>query len=66
MTRGMFFRQSLKAHADAMELIDFVQDGFKRHGHTPLSHKKPKMGGLQMDWHRSEDLKEEKVITAPQ
>jgi hypothetical protein len=54
MTRGMFFRQSLKAHADAMELIDFVQDGFKRHGYTPLSHKKPKMGGLQMDWHRSE------------
>ena len=27
--------------------------------------KKPKMGELQMDWLRSEDLKEEKNVTAP-
>jgi hypothetical protein len=27
--------------------------------------EKPKMGGLQMDWLRSEDLKEVKVVTAP-
>jgi hypothetical protein len=28
----------------------------------PLS-EKPKVGELQMDWLRSEDLKEEKVVT---
>jgi hypothetical protein len=27
--------------------------------------EKPKVGELQMDWLRSEDLKEEKVVTAP-
>jgi hypothetical protein len=27
--------------------------------------EKPKMGKLQMDWLRSEDLKEEKNVTAP-
>jgi hypothetical protein len=27
--------------------------------------EKPKMGELQMDWLRSEDLKEEKNVTAP-
>jgi len=27
--------------------------------------EKPKVGELQMDWLRSEDLKEEKMITAP-
>jgi hypothetical protein len=33
---------------------------------TPLSRRKqPKMGELQMDWLRSEDLKEEKVVTTP-
>jgi hypothetical protein len=32
----------------------------------PLSRwKKPKVGVLQMDWLRSEDLKEVKVATAP-
>jgi len=31
---------------------------------TGLS-EKPKMGELQMDWLRSEDLKEEKVVTTP-
>ena len=30
----------------------------------PLA-EKPKMEGLQMDWLRSEDLKEEKNVTAP-
>jgi hypothetical protein len=33
-------------------------------GNTALSQGKPKMGGLQMDWLSSEDLKEEKVVTA--
>jgi len=28
-----------------------------------LSRKKPKVEELQMDWLRSEDLKEEKVVT---
>jgi hypothetical protein len=33
---------------------------------TPyLSQGKPKMGELQMDWLSSEDLKEEKMVTAP-
>jgi hypothetical protein len=32
---------------------------------TPLSGKNPKVGELQMDWLRSEDLKEEKNVTAP-
>jgi hypothetical protein len=27
--------------------------------------EKPKRGELQMDWLRSEDLKEEKVVTTP-
>ena len=48
-----------------MELLDFVQDRFKKHKRTALSQHKPKVEGLQMDWLRSEDLKEEKVITAP-
>jgi hypothetical protein len=30
-----------------------------------LTAEKPKVGELQMDWLRSEDLKEEKVVTAP-
>ena len=32
---------------------------------TPLSPKNPKVGELQADWLRSEDLKEEKVVTTP-
>jgi hypothetical protein len=32
---------------------------------TPLSGETPKVGELQMDWLRSEDLKEEKVVTTP-
>jgi hypothetical protein len=32
---------------------------------TTHSLEKPKMGELQMDWLRSEDLKEEKNVTAP-
>ena len=58
----MLLRQSLKARADVVELVDFVQDRFKNHWvHRSLAGK-PKVGGLQMDWLRSEDLKEEKVI----
>jgi hypothetical protein len=41
-----------------MELIDFVQDRFKKHERTALSQNEPKVGKeLQMDWLRSEDLK---------
>ena len=47
-----------------MKLIDFIQNRFKSHGYT-ASLKKPKRGELQMDWLRSEDLKEEKVVTTP-
>jgi hypothetical protein len=59
----MLLSQSLKSSADVVELIDFVQNRFKSHGYTALSLKKPKRGELQMDWLRSEDLKEEKVVT---
>jgi hypothetical protein len=27
--------------------------------------EKPKVGGLQIDWHKAEDLKEEKVVITP-
>ena len=42
----------------------FPQDRYKRHWQTALA-EKPKVGELQMDWLRSEDLKEVKVATAP-
>jgi hypothetical protein len=61
----MLLRQSFKTRADALELVDFIQDRFKNHGYTRSLAEKPKMGGLQMDWLRSEDLKEEKVVTTP-
>jgi hypothetical protein len=61
----MLFRQSLKSRADTVELIDFAQDRCKRHGQTTFSLKSLKVGELQMDWLRSEDLKEEKDVTAP-
>ncbi len=60
----MLLRQSFQTSTHTVELIDFAQDRFKGHG-TPLSRNKTKMGGLQMDWLRSEDLKEEKVVTTP-
>jgi hypothetical protein len=55
----MLLRQSFKTRADAVELVDFVQDRFKSHGHTALLPGNLKVGGLQMDWLRSEDLKKE-------
>jgi hypothetical protein len=61
----MLLRQRLKVSTDIVELIDFAQDCLKRHGHTALSQKRLRWGELQMDWLRSEDLKEEKVITTP-
>jgi hypothetical protein len=42
-------------------VVLFGQD---RCGRPSLA-EKPKVGELQMDWLRSEDLKEVKVITAP-
>jgi hypothetical protein len=60
----MSFRQCLKPRTDVLKVINFAQDRLKRHGYTGLS-EKPKMGELQMDWLRSEDLKEEKVVTTP-
>ena len=32
----MFLRQSFEARADLMELLDFAQDRFKRHGNITL------------------------------
>jgi hypothetical protein len=60
----MLLSQPFKPRADAVKLIDFVQNRCKGHAYTSLD-EKPKRGELQMDWLRSEDLKEEKVITAP-
>ena len=61
----MSVRQCFKPRADVLELIDFVQDRLKRHEYTSLSLKTPKVGELQMDWLRAEDLKEEKAVTTP-
>jgi hypothetical protein len=59
----MFLRQCLQTLTDVLQLIDFAQDRLKRHGiHRSLA-EKPKVGELQMDWLRSEDLKEEKAVT---
>src|SRR5579859_7991967 len=52
-------RQSLKPRANTVKLIDFAQDRCKRHVQTAFLAEKPKVEGLQMDWLRSEDLKEE-------
>ena len=60
----MFFRQCLKTGADILESSISRKIARKGMG-TLLSAKKPKEGELQMDWLRSEDLKEEKVITTP-
>jgi hypothetical protein len=60
----MLLRQCLKARTHIVELIDFTQDRLKGHGHRSLADT-PKVGELQMDWLRSEDLKEEKVLTTP-
>jgi hypothetical protein len=43
-------------------VILFAQDRLES---RPLSLKSLRMGELQMDWLRSEDLKEVKVATAP-
>lgn len=43
-------------------VILFAQDRLES---RPLSLKSLRMGELQMDWLRSEDLKEEKNVTAP-
>jgi hypothetical protein len=51
----MLLRKSFKARADVVELVDFVEDRFEVHGYTAL------LPRIQMDWLRSEDLKEEKV-----
>jgi hypothetical protein len=61
----MLLRQSLETRADVVELVDFLKDRFKHHGYTALSLRSLRLGGLQMDWLRSEDLKEEKVGNHP-
>jgi hypothetical protein len=43
-------------------VVLFAQDRLES---RPLSLKSLRMGELQMDWLRSEDLKEVKVATAP-
>jgi hypothetical protein len=60
----MLLRQCFKTRTDIVELIDFAQDRLKRHGHTALLLRNLRWGELQMDWLRSEDLKEEKVVIA--
>jgi hypothetical protein len=56
----MLLRQSFKTSADSMEFLNFVQYRLKRHEYPLLGEP---WGALQMDWLRSEDLKEEKVVT---
>ena len=46
-----------------MKLVDFIQDGFKRHGCAPfIGAKEEKTSDGLLS---SEDLKEEKVLTTP-
>ena len=61
----MSVRECLKASTDVLELIHFAQDRLKRHGYTSLAGKTLRWEELQKDWLRSEDLKEEKVLTTP-
>jgi hypothetical protein len=59
----MFLRQCFETRTNFVEVIDFVQDRLKGHwAHRSLA-ETPKAGELQMDWLRSENLKEEKVVT---
>jgi hypothetical protein len=44
----MLLGQSFEARADLIELLDFAQDRFKRHGYIIL-HGRPRMGGLQIN-----------------
>jgi hypothetical protein len=46
-------------------LIDFAQDRCRAAFANRSFAEKPKMGELQMNWLRSEDLKEEKNVIAP-
>jgi hypothetical protein len=46
---------------DLAVLIDFAQDRCRAAFANRSFAEKPKMGELQMDWLRSEDLKEEKT-----
>ncbi len=55
----MKLRQFLKTCADAMKLVNFVQNRFKSHGCAPFMGLKGRE--LQMDCLASEDLKEEKA-----
>jgi hypothetical protein len=61
----MLLRQSLKTRADIVELIDFIKDRFKNHRLTALSLRSLRWEDFRSDWLRSEDPKEEKVVTAP-
>jgi hypothetical protein len=48
-----------------VELIDFAQDRFKIHGQTALSLNSLRRENFRWTGLRSEDLKEEKVVTTP-
>jgi len=63
--RLMLFRQSLKPRADIVETIDFPQDLCKRHRQTAHSLKSLRWANFRWTGLGSEDLKEEKVETAP-
>jgi hypothetical protein len=61
----MLVRQCLKTRADVLELIDFAQDRLKRHGYTSLDEEPSRWVNFRWTGLRSEDLKEEKVVTTP-
>jgi hypothetical protein len=63
--KRILLRQCLKTRADVAELIDFAQDRFKRHGHTALLLKNLRWEDVRWTGLRSEDLKEEKLVTTP-
>ena len=59
----MEFRQFFQTRADAVKLVNFIEDSFKSHGcalFIRAKWKKTSDGLLS-----SEDLKEEKVVTTP-
>ena len=54
-----------KLRGEIAGLIDFAKGRCERFRQTAHWLKSLRVGELQMDWLRSEDLKEEKSVTAP-
>ena len=61
----MLLRQCLKPRADTHGADRLGGRSLQKAWADRIPAEKPKVGELQMDWLRSEDLKEEKDVTAP-